>query len=222
MKKKCKFESCQNQVECPDDPILSRFTLFCPECCQRVSAEQKAKADEFSRQEKLHKWQAICPAGFRDTQIEKLPRPEKAQEILAWNYGKTGVLLHGKTGKGKSRCAWLLCEKVFNSGKSIHVLNSLAGFEYAGIFESGGRAAHEWVQSRCSCGLLFLDDVFKVKLTDSFESAVFAIVDYRLAHQLPILATLNDTGATLMARMSEDRGAALYRRLKEMCEVIQF
>ena len=222
MKKKCKFESCANEVECPDDPLLSRFTLFCPECCQRLAAESKTKAEESLRFELSKKWQSICPPSFRDTRIELLPRPEKAQEIMAWNYGKTGVLLHGKTGKGKSRCAWLLCEKVFNSGKSIQVLNALAGFEYAGIFEGGARAAQEWIDRRCKCGLLFFDDVFKVKLTDSFEAAVFAIVDYRIAHELPILATLNDTGDTLSKRMSEDRGEAFVRRLKEMCVVIQF
>lgn len=98
----------------------------------------------------------------------------------------------------------------------------MAGFQYGAAFSNSGREAQEWIESRAKCGLLFFDDAFKVKMTDSFESAVFAIVDYRLAHQLPILATLNDTGETLAKRMTGDRGDAFVARLKEMCQVIKF
>ncbi len=222
MQRKCKSDGCEVLVDVIDDPVLSRFTPFCPACCEKFSAEATAREEKNLREARQATWKKICPPDFQATEITQLPRPEKAQEILSWNYGRKGLLLHGKTGRGKSRCAWLLCERVFFGGKSVQVLGALAGFEYAGIFESGARAANEWIERRCKCGLLFFDDVFKVKLTDSFEAAVFAIVDYRLAHGLPILATLNDTGETLAARMTSDRGDAFVRRLKEMCDVIQF
>ena len=222
MKQPCKTENCPNEVEVPDDPMLAKFTFFCAACCERFSAEAKARDEKALRDSRLAAWKKICPPDFQATDISRLPIPAKAQEILSWNYGRKGLLLHGKTGKGKSRCAWLLCERIFYSGKSIQILGAMSGFEYAGVFEGGGRAVVDWIDRRAKCGLLFCDDVFKVKLTDSFEAAVFAIVDYRMSHGLPIMATLNDTGETLAGRMSADRGDAFVRRLKEMCEVVQF
>jgi len=220
MQKPCK--KCQTVFEAPDDSVLNRFTPFCPACAtERREADEKTEAARISG-EREARWQAICPPAYRDTVIEKLPNPNKATEILAWNYGATGLLLHGKTRKGKSRCAWLLVRKTFEAGKSIRVLDSMAGFHYGAVFANSGREALEWVEARSKCGLLFFDDVFKVKLTDSFEAAVFAIVDYRISHNLPILATLNDVGDTLAARMTSDRGEAFVARLREMCHVIQF
>ena len=59
-------------------------------------------------------------------------------------------------------------------------------------------------------------------LTESFEAAMFAIVDHRLNYNLPVIATLNDTGATLSARMTGDRGEAFIARLREMSDTIHF
>ena len=222
MKQKCKTEGCQGVVEAPDDPVLARLTFYCPACCEKYSAEAKEREIKELRDSRVAAWERICPVDFCETDVARLPKPEKAREVLSWIYGRKGLLLHGRTGTGKSRCAWLLCKRIFYTGKSVQVLGALAGFEYAGIFEGGGRAVNDWIERRCKCGLIFFDDVFKVKLTDSFEAAVFAIVDYRLSNGLPIIATLNDTGETLAARMSSDRGDALVRRLKEMCSVVQF
>ncbi len=171
---------------------------------------------------RMEKWRLICPAAFLDTEIDKLPKLEGTTKALAWKYGKEGIILNGPTRRGKTRTAWLVLQQVFLSGKSISVLDSVAGFTYAKQFSAGIEQAADWVEKHCVCGLLLLDDVFKAKLTESFESAVFAIVDYRIAHNLPIIATLNDTGETLKARMSSDRGDALVARLKEMCQPIAF
>lgn len=223
MNLKCKNE-CGADIEVPDnlDVFLQKFGAICQPCCDRLSLEARTRQESALREQRETDWKSICPPAYRDTEISKLPNPDKANEILAWNYGKSGLLLHGKTRKGKSRCAWLLCQKVFMAGKSVKVLDAMAGFKYAAAFAHSGKEAQEWVENYCRCGLLFFDDVFKVKLTDSFEAAVFAIVDYRMSHNLPILATLNDTGDTLAARMSSDRGDAFVARLKEMCSLIQF
>ena len=163
MNKKCK--KCNTEFAAPDDPVLNHFTPFCPVCA--TAQLEAAAAVERRRRDHVRevRWQSLCPPAFRDTLLKKLPHPSKAAEILAWNYSKTGLLLHGKTRQGKSRCAWLLVRKVFESGKSIQVLDSMAGFQYAAAFSNSGREAQAWVEARCCCGLLFFDDVFKVKLT---------------------------------------------------------
>ena len=220
MKKNC--QDCGVEFNAPDDPILSRFALRCSRCAGEREAAYKREQQERLKHEQEQRWRQICPPAYQETLVDKLPDPARAAEILAWNYGPTGLLLYGPTRRGKTRCAWLLARKTFDAGKSVQVLDSMAGFDYGGAFSASAAQAENWVYARCRSGLLFLDDVFKGKLTDSFESAVFAIVDYRLAHRLPIVATLNDTGETLAARMSKDRGAALVARLKEMCRTIEF
>ncbi|HEV2328608.1 MAG TPA: hypothetical protein VGY56_07465 [Verrucomicrobiae bacterium] len=208
MTKTCKNEDCAMQFDIPDTPFLSRLIPFCPNCAsKRQEAAIKAELARVN-QEREDRWKAICPPAYRETQIEKLPNPDKASDVLAWNYGPTGLLLHGGTRRGKSRCAWLLLRKVFDAGKSVRVLDSMAGFDYTASYAVSPGEAQAWVNGYSRCGLLFLDDIFKAKLTDSFESAIFAIVDHRLSHKLPILATLNDTGETLGTRMSADRGDA--------------
>ncbi|HEV2320689.1 MAG TPA: hypothetical protein VGV18_13110 [Verrucomicrobiae bacterium] len=222
MTRTCKNQPCGARFEVPgDDPLLERFVRFCPECSRKEHEAVRLAEQDRMKRERESKWNAICPPGYRDTEIGKLPDAAKAAEVLAWNYGPTGLLLHGATRRGKSRCAWLLARKMFDQGKSVRALDALAGFEYATAFASAA-GAHAWINDYCRCGLLFFDDVFKARLTDSFEAAVFAIAEYRQSHKLPVLASLNDTGETLMARMSADRGDALVARLREMCRVIQF
>ena len=227
MTRNCK--ECNATFEASDDAFYSMLGKYCPKCFEaqmqanKERREAREKEDEVRRKrEHEERWRRLCPVAYQDTAIEKLPHPARAREILAWEYGPVGWLLHGPTRGGKTRCAWLLVRKAFDANQSIEVLDSLAGFEYGAEFAISAREVKEWVRDRCRCGLLVLDDVFKAKLTDSFEAAVFAIVDYRLAHRLPIVATLNDTGGTLAARLSSDRGDALVARLKEMCQVIQF
>lgn len=193
-------------------------------CAACSDSEEKRKAAELEaakKQDLETRWLAICPPLFRETEIERLPIPSKAAECFNWG-GEHGLMLFGDTRKGKSRCAWLLLRREYDKKRKITVMDSLSGLQYGSIFSGGGRDAETWVMSRCTCDVLFLDDVFKVKLTDSFEAAMFAIVDYRLNHKKTILATCNDTGASLAGRMSVDRGAAFVARLKESCETICF
>ncbi len=70
--------------------------------------------------------------------------------------------------------------------------------------------------------LLLLDDVFKGKLSDGLEQAIYSIISLRTENEKPTILTLNDVGETLLARMSPDRGPALVRRLREFCEMISF
>ena len=225
MKKPC--EQCGAEINLPEpiDALTARLAKLVTVCyrCEEV----KRKRDNVGRwqaiqNERSAAWAEICPPAYQNTDPAKLPNPKKLAEVMAWTYQPRGLLMHGETRRGKSRCAWKLCEREFMAGRSVRVLDSMAGIEYAGLFGEGADKAERWVKEHSRCGLLFMDDAFKAKLTDSFEAAVFAVIDYRLGHQLPIIATLNDTGATLAGRMSGDRGAALVARLKEMCGVIEF
>ena len=204
--------------ECAGLPVFN----VCQPCINANAAERQAETFKRLAASGVARWLEYCPPSFQDTDLAKLPYQIVTEKVLAWEYQKRGMILYGKTRSGKTRTAWLLVKKQFEAGRTARVMDSMSGFEYAAIFGAGGAEALEWVKARSKCSLLFLDDVFKVKLTESFEAAMFAIVDYRLNYQLPIIATLNDTGATLSARMTGDRGDAFIARLKEMCDTVSF
>ena len=79
-----------------------------------------------------------------------------------------------------------------------------------------------WLEHVSIVDFLLLDDIFKVRLTDSFEGFLFSIVCQRTEACLPIVITTNDDGASLMERLTLDRGEPLLRRIKESCGVVPF
>ena len=148
--------------------------------------------------------------------------PEKLDAVLKWSFSSTGLLLHGGTGLGKSRCAWALMEREYMAGKSIASADALAGLEYAAMYAESAAEVYEWASALINADILLLDDLFKNKLTDSFEGVIFAVIDRRAQWLRPTIITCNDSGRTLTDRMSEDRGEPLVRRLKENCTAIHF
>lgn len=130
--------------------------------------------------------------------------------------------MHGQSGRGKSRCAWELLKREYLTGRSVAVLDCSFGFDYGAKFSISVADAVRWMDQKTRVDLLLMDDTLKVKLTDSVEAALFMLVNYRTENQLPIILTTNDTGETLQSRMSDDRGAALLRRLREFSTAISF
>ena len=219
-----KCTNCSTEFESQLPPEMHFFSIskVCPPCVEIMAAERRVATEKRELAVRKYEWTIQCPPAFIETNIDKLPFPQKAEQVLQWEYSPKGLILYGATRKGKTRAAWLLIQKLFMQGRNFRVMDSMAGFEYAGIFSEGGNNALNWVTKRSTVPVLFLDDVFKVKLTDSFEAAIFAIVDHRMNHQLPIICTLNDTGDTLSSRMTDDRGNAFTARLKEMCDMVHF
>jgi DNA replication protein DnaC len=168
------------------------------------------------------RWENVCPVDFRNTDARKLPKPELLRCVLAWTYGARGLLLHGNTGLGKSRCAWLLLKREHDAGRRIRVIDHSIGFRYAELFANSAGDAAAWIERLCEADILFLDDVFKARLTDSLEQALFTIISTRCEQQRPNIITTNDTGESLKARMSQDRGDAIYRRLTEYSQAVAF
>lgn len=209
---------CGTTWTCEDGPLM-RFVSVCPECSEREDGKRVAAEADNRR---LRAWEEICPSDFRKTDPAKLPLPKLLNRVLHWQYGPRGLVLHGNTGKGKSRCAWLLLRREHDAGRRVRAVDHSIGFKYAESFAQSAAAAATWIDRLVSADILFLDDVFKSRLTDSLEQALFTVISSRSERGKPIIITCNDTGATLIERMSQDRGAALVRRIMEYNERIPF
>jgi DNA replication protein DnaC len=205
--------------------FLARRTL-----CDTCAAEDDQKRRDQENLERIASrqavreaaWAKICPPIYAATDPKLLPRPQLFSRVMEWKHGPKGLLLHGETRLGKSRIAWMLMRREFDAGRSIGVLNATAALRYAAAFGRSCEEAENWFDDRGGKDILFLDDVFKSKLSDSFEQALFGLAEQRSAYMRPVVATCNDTAKTLASRLSNDRGPALIGRLLEFSEAITF
>ncbi|MBM3836338.1 MAG: ATP-binding protein [Verrucomicrobia bacterium] len=198
-----------------DYPAFAKFVEVCPACSERHAEQDQRELLLRSATMRAEAWRRICPPGFMDTQPHKLPRPSLLQKVLAWEYGPRGLLLHGETGRGKSRCVWALLKREHQAGRSVRALDAKAAYDYGALFAKSCEVANEWLERLITADVLLLDDVFKSRLTDSFEQALFVLVTQRTERHRPLIVTCNDVGDFLLSRMSADRGVALVRRLRE-------
>jgi DNA replication protein DnaC len=161
----------------------------------------------------------LCPPLYLATDRNRLPKEQLAQ-VLAWKPGPRGMILHGASGKCKTRCAWELIKQVWEPGVEIF---DCAAFGHIMARKYRVDEAEDWLeQLGTRSPIVFFDDLGKMKFTERVESELFGVIERRCANQLPIIATLNASGGELQAMMTDDRGPSLLRRLHEFCEEVKF
>lgn len=115
----------------------------------------------------------------------------------------------------------ILMKQEYFKGTSIAVcLDNAFSHECSRRFGDG--TGEEWIDHLSRVGLLFLDDIDKMRLTDRVEWEFYALIDHRINRQLPTILTTNAVGKQLMDKFNPDRGPALVRRLKEFFTAINF
>lgn len=168
----------------------------------------------------------VVPPLFWDTDARRLSQPWHVQ-ALSWVYGDTGLLLYGKTGSGKSRCAYKLVEREILQGHSVEAY-SHGEFCRDAVRGATDRVFADGFNRRVrNCDILLVDDIGKARLTTLdggtkvSAEALFDTIDHRSQHRLPCIFTTNCTGADF-ERQWGDHGAALSRRLREFCKTVYF
>jgi DNA replication protein DnaC len=166
-----------------------------------------------------------CPPLFLHTDPARLPTA--AQVVLKWRYNPIGLYLVGPTGTGKSRTAWLLLKRlILDDGRSAITYDGAGWSMAASAAYADSRETATWMNRVCSTQVLFVDDLFKGKMTETQEVAAFTLIERRSLRMLPTIITTNATSASILDRMSdasrEDRGLPMIRRLKEFYQWIKF
>lgn len=167
---------------------------------------ESCRAKQFSR---------TVPPLFQKTKRELLP-PDQLAEVLQWKPGPKGLLLIGPSGSGKTRCMWELLKEL---GIPTTLVFSGTEFGHALTREYRDGTSDEWIAAICRTPLLAFDDLGKLKMTERAEAELFHVVDYRCSWELPIIATAQ---GELAERLSEDRGGAIVRRLRDFCSIVNF
>ncbi len=206
-------------------------TLPCHECnTQRPSGEFITDRDGYAircrtceGERKAAQFERLCPPLYRHSDATRLPLLAK---VLEWKRteDRPGLLLRGSTGRGKSRCAWLLVERIMTVDlQQVYAFDCVAfGHDLSRHYRDEDNPAEMWLDMLAKAPVVFFDDLGKLKITERAEAELFGLIERRTANQLPIIATTNDSGDSLSSRMTDNRGPALIRRLREFCQVIDF
>jgi len=163
------------------------------------------------------------PALFRDTEVSRLhPSIQKAVEWKPEG-DKSGLLLHGTTGIGKTRAIWEIIRKQWvESAKRDRQLayQFLTMRKIEGMIEKGfdDRQHARMLEGLIELPFLIIDDFGKERLTQRMASDLFAIIDERSTAKRPTIISTNYNGTTLLERFDSrdvETGKAMIRRLKD-------
>jgi DNA replication protein DnaC len=181
------------------------------------------------------KFRRLCPVAYQALVVERLPeaarvaREEIRKIFNAHALGKPkdspdclGLLLVGPTGAGKTRLAWdWIHELILTKDPNLIFFDCVAfSHEITRRYRDPGGCVEEWLENVAMADLVFFDDLGKLKLTERAEVELFGLIERRTAMRLPIIATTEDSGPTLAARMTDHRGPAMIRRLRSFCHVV--
>lgn len=215
-------DHCHQPFECEGRLVFGKLrTPPCCPGCTTVIVEERRQREEAERHARLtHEWQKLAPAEYDQIDRSRLPDPGLLDRVLQWQFNPVGLLLHGVTGRGKTRCAIQLLKREHFLGRKVAIVDGWGLSKYPALFSDSTSAARDWLANLLKVDLLLLDDVAKIRLTERAEEALFVLVDSRTSQQRPLILTCNDTGATLASRLSPDRGEPLVRRLREFTTAI--
>jgi len=156
------------------------------------------------------------PKAFLNTDIGYSPMFAKADKWEPVD-SKSGLILHGETGTGKSRAAWLLFNRLWMKHYPKNSL-FLQMRKFEAMIEKGfdDREHGKVLDIIISSPVLVLDDLGKERLTQRLESDLFAIIDERSSNERTTIITTNYTGEKLIERFqNKETGVALVRRLRD-------
>jgi len=166
----------------------------------------------------------ICPALYRDTDVKRLPAAQYKQ-IMDWS-GESGrgLYLLGPSGTGKTRCMWKLIERItMTTWINVRVFDSLKWQVEVSRAFGQPEYTEEWLDKVSDAPILFIDDMFKGKMTDAQSHAAHGVLERRSAHRRPTFCTSNVDGDNLSSRVIEPTTAeSILRRITEFCDVVEF
>jgi DNA replication protein DnaC len=191
-------------------------------CSQRSAEATQREKEKRARQERDGQIRrAMSELGFPQIQTDKPfetfhvgPGNQRAHQAMqSWTYTKTGILLYGPPGRGKSHLTAAFAKRWTEMGMNVAfvTMSGLLALLRRGFDESLFDERLHFVSSQVQ--ILVLDDLGAEKRSDWTEEKLYEIVDTRLTAGLPLFVTTNCSEAELETKFHP----RILSRLKEMC-----
>lgn len=181
--------------------------------------ETMAKLEE--RKEKLLA-ETNLGVRFRERTFENFDRKKNPQAYdKAFGYAKdfdahsgNGLILMGTVGTGKTHLAAAITHYLAERGIGVKFGNIVDLFE---DLRNSYNTDDDILLDLKRVPLLVIDDLGKERKTEWTQEQIYAIVNYRYEHNLPLVITTNCTVKELNTRL----GDATMSRIREMCEPVK-
>jgi DNA replication protein DnaC len=157
------------------------------------------------------------------------PNRAQIERVLAHQVGAKGLLLSGRTGRGKTRSMWALMRRLaHDEARDIRYFHASDWFSQLQACLAYGRDdARGWVDAVARKPIVFVDDLgqeaIQTARSDWAMSWFMRFLDIRVSERLPLYVTTNLDAQGIAERgASSVRGDPMVRRLIEICEPIKF
>ena len=187
---------------------------------------------EARKRDALARYDASVPPGMRKTDWNHpamLPNSEQIARVLAHQVGTKGLILTGRTGRGKTRAMWALLRRLAcEEARDVRYFHAQDWFSSLhGCLNYGRDDARGWVEAVARRPVVFIDDLgqeaIQTARSEWAMSWFLRFLDIRVSERLPLYVTTNLDAQGIAERgASSVRGDPMVRRLIEICEPVKF
>jgi len=217
-------------------PMASLLTGVVPEGFSGTPFNGEAASAHFlaeaRKRDAIARFNSAVPPAMRESDwghAGMVANRAQIERVLAHQVGAKGLLLSGRTGRGKTRSMWALMRRIAHEeARDIRYFH--AGDWFAtlqGCLNYGRDDARGWVDAVARRPIVFVDDLgqeaIQTARSEWAMSWFMRFLDIRVSERLPLYVTTNLDAQGIAERgASSVRGDPMVRRLIEICEPIKF
>jgi len=217
-------------------PMASLLTGLVPEGFSATPFDGEAASAHFlaeaRKRDAIARFETAVPSAMRESDwghAGMVANRAQIERVLAHQVGAKGLLLSGRTGRGKTRSMWALMRRLaHDEARDIRYFH--AGDWFAtlqGCLNYGRDDARGWVDAVARRPIVFVDDLgqeaIQTARSEWAMSWFMRFLDIRVSERLPLYVTTNLDAQGIAERgASSVRGDPMVRRLIEICEPIKF
>lgn len=202
---------------------------LCPECEQAEADAIRARKEAEARAFRLNRWaQQDFPFQTADCRTDRALLPAaQVKVVLEWPYSRTGLVIAGETGLGKSRTlVEMLRDRWVNDDIQCAFIRFTAWRQQLDkAHRHGGEGVDRFVRPFVKVPILAMDDLGHGKFTENNLACFFELLDARTAKGLPTHFTTQLSKESLKAAfdaVNPKTGEAIIRRLSEFQRLVTF
>jgi len=202
---------------------------LCPECEQAEADAIRARKDREVRAMRLTRWHLKeFPFQAHDCRTDRALLPaSQVQRVLDWPYSRTGLVIAGETGLGKTRTLIeMLRDRWVNDDIQCEFIRFTAWRQQLDkAHRHGGEGVDRFVRPFVKVPILAIDDLGHGKMNENNLACFFELLDARTSKGLPTHFTTQHSKESLKAAfdaVNPKTGEAIIRRMQEFSRLVVF